>query len=142
MRTGLLTSVAAAALIALSTPAFAAAAGNAQDERATAALNLLEANGYGSFSNFRDARGNFEATVLRAGRPTPVVINPDTGKITPQMNMASQGASSAAQSGSSTAPAAKTDSSTRANQVYHEMYNPEGGAPPTVGPEAKGAKKH
>lgn len=51
--------------------------------RMTKALNLLEANGYGGFSNFKaDGKGGFKATVTRDGHDVTVHIDPDTGKVT------------------------------------------------------------
>jgi len=52
-----------------------------QGDRMTHALNLLEANGYGDFSNFQQSGKDFTATVKRDGRPVGVVVNPDTNQI-------------------------------------------------------------
>ena len=54
----------AGALLAAS-GGLALAAGNAA--RMTQALNLLEAQGYGNFSNFEQDGANFEATVKQNG---------------------------------------------------------------------------
>lgn len=53
-------------------------------QRMTAALNALEANGYGDFSNFKADGANFSATVTRNGKQTVVVVDPDTGQVTRQ----------------------------------------------------------
>ena len=47
------------------------------ENRETAALNLLGANGYPAFANFRPDGKNFEATVMRNGKNDTVVVNPD-----------------------------------------------------------------
>lgn len=52
--------------------------------RMTHALNLLEAQGYGDFSNFRAEGKNFAATVTRNGRQFTVVVDPDTDHVTPK----------------------------------------------------------
>ncbi len=53
-----------------------------QGDRMTQALNLLEANGYGDFSNFQQSGKDFTATVKRAGQPFTVLVNPDPNQIT------------------------------------------------------------
>ena len=53
-------------------------------DRMTHALNLLEADGYGDFSNFQQSGKDFTATVKRNGRQVGVVVNPDTKQITRQ----------------------------------------------------------
>jgi hypothetical protein len=156
-------TAAAAALMAVPAAGFAEGTGrdragamDNQGDRATTALNLLEANGYTSFSNFQPAGRDFQVTVIRDGRPTVVTVDPDSGRITPQTAVANQPSSTTGYSGSSTPPAAQPsgagtaggsaanrhrDSSSTASQVYHDFYNPEGGAGPTQGPEAARAKK-
>jgi len=52
--------------------------------RMTQALNLLEAQGYGSFSNFKADGANYQATVTQDGQSFTVVINPDSGQVTRQ----------------------------------------------------------
>jgi len=52
------------------------------ENRETAALNLLGANGYSDFTNFRTDGKNFEATVLRNGKTETVVVNPDAKTVT------------------------------------------------------------
>lgn len=54
------------------------------EERMTDALNLLEAKGYGDFSDFRQDGKNFAATVSQGGRRFTVVIDPDSNRITRQ----------------------------------------------------------
>ena len=49
---------------------------------ATKALNMLEAQGYGAFSNFRPVGGNFAATVSQNGKTFQVTVDPATGQIT------------------------------------------------------------
>ncbi|HUK11410.1 MAG TPA: hypothetical protein VLX09_26320 [Stellaceae bacterium] len=55
------------------------------ENRETAALNLLGANGYSDFVNFRADGKNFEATVLRGGKTETVVVNPDARTVTRRM---------------------------------------------------------
>jgi len=57
---------------------------NPESSRATAALNLLEAQGYASFSNFEPSGNTFTAMVTDNGQRFRVVINPDTGQISRQ----------------------------------------------------------
>ncbi|MGH7013896.1 MAG: hypothetical protein ACREEL_07030 [Stellaceae bacterium] len=57
---------------------------NPQSSRATAALNVLEAQGYAGFSDFRPNGSMFTALVNDDGQQFPVVINPDTGQISRQ----------------------------------------------------------
>lgn len=52
--------------------------------RATAALNVLEAQGYASFSDFRSSGSAYTALVTDNGQQFRVVINPDTGQISRQ----------------------------------------------------------
>ncbi len=53
--------------------------------RDTKALNMLEANGYTRFSNFRSDGKNFEATVTaNNGKQMTVIVDPDSGHITRQ----------------------------------------------------------
>jgi len=52
--------------------------------RETAALNLLEAKGYGDFKDFHADGRNFMATVTQQGRSFTVIINPDLGALTQQ----------------------------------------------------------
>jgi hypothetical protein len=49
---------------------------------ATRALNLLEANGYGDFTNFHPMGHDYAATVSQNGQTFAVTINPETGQIT------------------------------------------------------------
>jgi hypothetical protein len=164
MRMNLLAAAAIAALGILPASGFAAmpqdhapvdrsSAIDGQSQRATEALNLLEANGYTQFSDFRPAGSDFQATVTRNGRQEMVTIDPDSGRVAPQAATAGN-ASSAGYSGSSMPPASGAEMpssssssinsgrSNPAGQVYHDVYNPEGGSGPTGGPEAAAAKKH
>jgi Peptidase propeptide and YPEB domain len=51
-------------------------------QRASAALNLLEAHGYGDFTDFQPDGQNFTAMVATTnGQRAKVVINPDTGDV-------------------------------------------------------------
>ena len=50
--------------------------------RMTKALNLLEANGYGGFTNFKADGDGYKATVTRDGHDVTVHVDPDTGKVT------------------------------------------------------------
>lgn len=54
------------------------------EARMTHALNLLEANGYGDFSNFKQDGRNFDAMVSQNGKPFTVIVNPDTNQLTRQ----------------------------------------------------------
>ena len=77
-----------AAAGAAAIPDTGAAARSAHDtavgDRMTHALNLLEANGYGEFSNFRPAGKNFMATVTGNGQRFTVTIDPDSEQVTRQ----------------------------------------------------------
>jgi len=56
--------------------------GDAAGHRATTALNLLGAKGYGNFTNFhRDGR-LYQATVTQGGQQFMVTVNPSTGSVT------------------------------------------------------------
>lgn len=52
--------------------------------RETQALNLLEAKGFGSFTNFRPAGKDYTATVTRDGHAMNVRVDPLSGVITTQ----------------------------------------------------------
>jgi hypothetical protein len=54
------------------------------EQRITYALNLLEAKGYGDFSDFRQDGKNFTATVSQDGKRFTVMIDPDSRRITRQ----------------------------------------------------------
>jgi hypothetical protein len=54
-----------------------------QGMRATQALNMLAAQGYGQFSHFRRAGDNFTVDVTKDNRTLQVVIDPDTNQIQP-----------------------------------------------------------
>lgn len=54
-----------------------------QGNRATHALNMLEANGFTQFSNFQAAGRLFTANVVKGGQPMVVTVNPDTNRIMP-----------------------------------------------------------
>jgi hypothetical protein len=73
--------LAGALLAASAGMAFAADSGA---NRMTEALNLLEAQGYGSFSNFKADGANYQATVTQNGQSFTVTINPDSGQVTRQ----------------------------------------------------------
>ena len=82
----------AAALALGASPAFAATTlgttavdGHTRHEgdRMTAALNLLEAKGDASFTNFAASGNDFSATVSQNGRSFAVRIDPDRGQVTP-----------------------------------------------------------
>ncbi|HUK58317.1 MAG TPA: hypothetical protein VLV50_03730 [Stellaceae bacterium] len=55
-----------------------------QARRETTALNLIEAKGYGDYTNFHAVGKNFAAQVDRHGRRITVIANPDTGQVTQQ----------------------------------------------------------
>jgi hypothetical protein len=77
--------------------------GNAEGSRATKALNMLMARGYGDYSDFQPRGDAFTATVDYQGRRTPVLIDPGAGKITAYNDAGTTGGGP--MSGSSTAPA-------------------------------------
>ncbi len=51
-------------------------------DRETQALNLLEAKGYGSFTNLRPAGKDYTATVTQGGHSMDVRVDPQSGVIT------------------------------------------------------------
>jgi hypothetical protein len=51
-------------------------------QRMTRALNLLEAKGYGAFSNFAPDGKNFTATVTEGSRHFSVIVDPDSDQVT------------------------------------------------------------
>lgn len=53
-------------------------------DRMTTALNLLEAKGDASFSNFAPDGNNYSAMVTQNGKSFRVTIDPDAGTITPR----------------------------------------------------------
>jgi len=53
-----------------------------QARRITKALNLLEAKGYGDFTNFRADGSNYQANIVSGGQPLVVTIDPDSGQVT------------------------------------------------------------
>jgi hypothetical protein len=55
---------------------------DASGHRATQALNLLGAKGYGKFTNFRADGKNYQATVSQGGTQFLVTVDPDTGAVT------------------------------------------------------------
>jgi len=55
----------------------------AEGVRATRALNLLEAKGYGDFRDFKRDGQNFQATVQQQGKTMTVVVNPDAHTVRP-----------------------------------------------------------
>jgi hypothetical protein len=59
-------------------------ASGADDQRITKALNMLESQSDGAFSNFRPEGKNFAAIVSERGRRFEVIIDPDSGRIIPQ----------------------------------------------------------
>lgn len=52
--------------------------------RMTDALNLLEAKGYGAFSDFRPDGKDYTASVSQDGRRFTVLVDPDSGQVTRQ----------------------------------------------------------
>jgi hypothetical protein len=57
---------------------------NPEAQRITRALNALEANGYGNFTNFQPSGNGFTATVNKDGRQMNVMVDPDSGQVRPQ----------------------------------------------------------
>ncbi|GEM_PF-4054868 len=51
-------------------------------DAATTALNLLEAQGYGGFTNFRRNGRFYEATVSQSGKTFQVKVDPATRQVT------------------------------------------------------------
>lgn len=92
IRSTVLSAILATALTAaLSSAAMAAEASHAEDNRATAALNLLENNGYGiplgsrnplgSYAQFETDGPGFSAYAVRDGVARKLHIDPDAGGI-------------------------------------------------------------
>ncbi len=85
-----LISVQAATLLAtlgLATPSLAMAPpmhSIQQGNRATRALNALEASGYADFTHFHRVGMNYAANVTRNGRMIHVLVAPETGTVTVQ----------------------------------------------------------
>lgn len=52
--------------------------------RETRALNLIEAKGFGDYSDFHAVGKNFSAQVMAHGQKLRVIANPDTGQVTQQ----------------------------------------------------------
>jgi hypothetical protein len=76
----------AAAMLALSSAAaFAMPAWQTQGQRATEALNMLEANGDGQFNDFRAIGRDFAANVEKNGTTQHVVIRPGANTIEPTL---------------------------------------------------------
>jgi hypothetical protein len=57
---------------------------DASANRMTKALNLLEAQGYGVFSNFKAEGKDYAATVTRTGHTETLRVDPDSGQVTIQ----------------------------------------------------------
>ncbi len=57
---------------------------NAREDRETKALNLLEAKGYASFTNFKPDGRDYAATVAKNGHNMTVRVDPHSGQITTQ----------------------------------------------------------
>jgi len=55
--------------------------GRPTGQRETAALNLLEAHGYGNFTEFHADGANYTATVNNPDGSYAVLINPDSGQV-------------------------------------------------------------
>jgi hypothetical protein len=76
--------------LAATPPAAAAATAHARSDntptarRETKALNLIEAKGYGDYTDFHAVGKNFAAQVMAHGRTLTVIANPDTGQVTQQ----------------------------------------------------------
>jgi hypothetical protein len=51
-------------------------------QRMTHALNILEADGYGGFTNFRSDGKSFAASVSEQSKKFSVVVDPDSGQVT------------------------------------------------------------
>jgi hypothetical protein len=71
------------AFVSAALPALAEENTGPRQERYTEALNLLEAKGYGSFTNFQKFGNDFEASIDRDGKPQMMMIDPDQGTIKP-----------------------------------------------------------
>jgi hypothetical protein len=78
------TNLAPATANSTTSPAPVAEAVKPGSSRATTALNILEAQGYANFSDFRPDGDMFTAVVNDGGQQFRVAINPDTGQITRQ----------------------------------------------------------
>ena len=57
---------------------------DARERRETRAMNLIGAAGYDDFSNFTSDGRNFRATATKGGQRISVLVNPDSGRVTPE----------------------------------------------------------
>lgn len=74
--------VAATVLMGLGcTSAFAMPRWESQGQRATHALNLLEARGYGGFSDFHAVGHDFAAMINQNGKTLQLLVHPGTDQI-------------------------------------------------------------
>ena len=55
---------------------------DASADRMTKALNLLEANGYAAFRNFKSDGKDFTASVTKDGHNMTLLVDPDADKVT------------------------------------------------------------
>jgi hypothetical protein len=81
MNRTLLTSALAVMLGVGSTAALAMPVWQTQGRRASHALNLLEAKGYGGCKDFHAVGNYFAANVVRDGRTVHLLVNPGTDQI-------------------------------------------------------------
>jgi hypothetical protein len=81
MKRTLLASATAVMLGVASTAAFAMPLWVSQGRRATQALNLLEARGYGGFTDFHAVGHDFAANVMRNGGTVHLLVNPGTDRV-------------------------------------------------------------
>jgi hypothetical protein len=52
-----------------------------QGDPATKALNLLEASGYATFTQFHQVGDHYEAVAMKDGKPITVSVDPATGQV-------------------------------------------------------------
>ncbi|HUB96074.1 MAG TPA: hypothetical protein VL993_09160 [Stellaceae bacterium] len=57
---------------------------DAREHRQTRAMNLIGAAGYNDFSNLTRDGKNFRATAMKGQQSVSVLVNPDTGSVTPE----------------------------------------------------------
>jgi Peptidase propeptide and YPEB domain len=56
--------------------------GDRAERRETVALNLLEAAGYGQYTDFKNDGGDYSAMVMKDGERLAVRVDPDKGTVT------------------------------------------------------------
>lgn len=57
---------------------------DARERRETRAMNELEAAGYSDFNEFKTEGNQYHAVAMKNGQRVSVLINPDSGAVTPE----------------------------------------------------------